>query len=67
MEEYWDRFVRTGKIMDYLNYKGIAVCKYRDPLEKGNADPGAADCDKGEALGESDYTDRHGACGGAYW
>ncbi|MCF2682311.1 hypothetical protein [Faecalicatena contorta] len=69
MEEYWDRFAKTGRIMDYLNYKGIAVCMRWDSLEKEDSDQDsdAADCDEGEAIGESDYTDRHGACGGTSW
>ena len=27
MEEYWDRFVTTGKIEDYLYYKGMRICE----------------------------------------
>ena len=36
MEEYWDRFMRSGAVRDYLEYKGIEMCmeimqKYDDP------------------------------------
>lgn len=27
MEEYWDRFVASGKIEDYLYYKGMSICE----------------------------------------
>ena len=27
MEEYWDRFVASGKIEDYLYYKGMRICE----------------------------------------
>ena len=65
MEEYWNRFIKTGRIMDYLNYKGIAVCMRRGALEDERAEQEsyAAGCDEGETIGESDYTDRHGTCG----
>ena len=26
-EEYWKQFFKTGKIKDYLYYKGIAICR----------------------------------------
>ena len=26
-EQYWNRFAETGKITDYLNYRGIMICK----------------------------------------
>ncbi len=25
-EEYWKRFLKTGKIKDYLYYKGMKIC-----------------------------------------
>ena len=27
MEKYWDRFVASGKIEDYLYYKGMSICE----------------------------------------
>lgn len=50
-ERYWRKFLETGKIADYLYYKGMAVCK--QVLERH----------EGEKVDESDYSDRHGACG----
>ena len=46
MEEYWNRFVTTGKIEDYLYYK---------EMEDGeeNLRPGR------DTIGKSDYTDWH--------
>lgn len=26
-EEYWKRFFETGKIKDYLYYKGMGICR----------------------------------------
>lgn len=52
-EEYWQRFLKTGKILDYLYYKGLAIC--RQVMESYES----------EAAGESDYGDRYGACGDA--
>ncbi len=26
MEEYWDRFMRSGAVRDYLEYKGMEMC-----------------------------------------
>lgn len=55
MEEmYWKRFLETGKIADYLYYKGMEICK--NIMENHGS----------EAAGESDYGDRHGACGNTY-
>lgn len=49
-EQYWNRFAETGKIADYLNYRGIMICKQIMDNHEG---------DKGV---ESDYNDRHGDC-----
>lgn len=55
MEEiYWNRFLETGKIEDYLYYKGMEICK--NVLNKHES----------EANGESDHGDRHGACSYGY-
>ena len=49
-EDYWKRFLESGKIKDYLYYKGMAICKQvMDHYESGES-------------GESDYGNRHGAC-----
>lgn len=26
-EQYWKRFLETGKIKDYLYYKGMTICR----------------------------------------
>lgn len=44
-EQYWKQFVKTGKIADYLYYRGISICK--QVMEETKS-------------GESDYSDRHG-------
>ncbi len=55
MEEiYWNRFLETGKIDDYLYYKGMEICKK------------VIDSHESEAKSESDHSDRHGACGCTY-
>ena len=46
MEEYWDRFVASGKIEDYLYYKGMSICE--ETINK-----------EGDTIGKSDYTDWH--------
>lgn len=52
MEEiYWNRFLETGKITDYLYYKGMEICK------------NVMDNHESEANGESDHGDRNGTCG----
>ena len=52
MEEmYWRQFCETGKIQDYLTY---ADTKYR-----------LLDSER-EEIGESDYSNRHGAAGDTY-
>ncbi len=51
MEEiYWNRFLETGKIVDYLYYKGMEICK------------NVIDSHESEDSCESDYGDRHGTC-----
>lgn len=54
-EEYWNRFLETGKITDYLYYKGMAIC--REVMERH---------EKERIAGlESDGTYRNGADSGA--
>ena len=48
MEEYWDRFVTTGKIEDYLYYKGMRICE--ETLNSFK---------EGDTIGKSDYTAWH--------
>lgn len=51
-EEYWNRFMKTGKITDYLDYKGMESGLITDRFE-------------GAASGESDNSDGNGAAGSA--
>ena len=50
---YWKRFLKTGKIVDYLYYRGMMTCK--EIMER---------CE-GEACVESDYGNWEGADSGA--
>ncbi|MGN1193013.1 MAG: hypothetical protein ACI4S0_10110 [Dorea sp.] len=64
MEEYWNRFMKTGKITDYLYYKETAanvsaVCCGICGKTADSKDTGC--CHEGEAIGKSDDTDWHGA------
>ena len=51
-ERYWKQFFKTGKITDYLYYKGMEIISR------------VMDSYEGDVRHESDYSDRHGACGG---
>lgn len=53
-EEYWRKFWETGKIADYLFYKGMAICKQ------------VMENHEGEDIDKSDYSNRYGACGNSY-
>lgn len=54
MEElYWNRFAETGKITDYLNYRGVSICAQIMKRYERDADI------------ESDYIDWDGHCIGA--
>lgn len=50
-ERYWEQFFKTGKIMDYLYYKGMQlISRVMDSYEGG-------------IRHEPDNGDGHGACG----
>lgn len=49
-EEYWNWFAETGKITDYLNYRGIEIC--RQIIESH----------EGDRRVKPDHRDRHGDC-----
>lgn len=53
-EKYWKQFLETGKVTDYLYYKGMQICARM------------IDSCEGDEKRESDYSDRYGTCGGAY-
>lgn len=48
-EKYWKQFFETGKIIDYLYYRGMQICTQ------------VMDSYEGDRVHESDYSDRHGA------
>lgn len=50
-EKYWQQFCETGKITDYLYYRGMEMC--RQVMEDR----------EGKRTYESDYSDRNGTCG----
>ena len=54
-QKYWERFLKTGKIVDYLSYKNLT------------AGQGTAGRHKGETDIESDYGNRNGADCGTDW
>lgn len=47
-EQHWNRFTETGKITDYLNYRGMEICKQVIGRHEG------------DTSGESDYSDSYG-------
>ena len=49
-KKYWKQFMKTGRIADYLYYRGIQIC--RKVMESSQ-----------EKTYESDYRDGHGAFG----
>lgn len=53
-EQYWKRFIETGKIDDYLFYKGISLCA--DIMER-----------RKEENSESDHRYRNGTPGRTNW
>lgn len=53
-EQYWKRFYETGKIEDYLFYRGLTIC---GQIMKRH---------KGDKRSESDYCDGNGNCGIPY-
>ena len=63
-DRYWDRFIRTGAVTDYLYYKGMDICRQvmgRCETDAASAD-GAHDVRQtGGRISESDYGDRNGA------
>lgn len=54
-EKFWNRFAETGKIADYLTYRGIAICE--EVIRRH----------EGDTSGESDYSDGDGDRVSADW
>ena len=49
-EKYWKQFTETGKITDYLYYKGMQICSR------------VIDSYEGEKVHEPDYSNGHDTC-----
>ncbi len=73
-EKYWEQFLASGTVSDYLYYKGMEVCgrvmqKYSDGAELRQEM--GQDSDKMRGTGdrsvESDNSYRAGAYSHAYW
>lgn len=40
-EKYWERFIKTGRIEDYLSYKGMEICQnIMEKYEEKRSEPG---------------------------
>lgn len=67
-EIYWNQFLMTGKIEDYLSYRAEddqdeEKQETRDQTKQKCRDTTDADNSRKKAQCESDRTDRNGACG----
>lgn len=63
-EKYWDEFTRTGKVADYLSYRGMDICSQvmeRWEAAVPTAGSGENAVQTGGIISESDYSDRDGA------
>ncbi len=64
---YWERFLSTGKIDDYLNYKNSEADSGSSKTDRRNNEAGTRDGRTETQMNgrkdgsESDRTDRHGA------
>ena len=60
-KELWTTFEKTGRIVDYLNYKNLYEGEYKDYYTNGKEQTA------GERTGESDsHSDRNGAVRDTY-
>lgn len=57
-QKYWEQFMKTGGVTDYLGYKMEVYghCQRENEAEKSRS-----------RQGESDYGDRYGAADSAGW
>lgn len=61
-EKYWKQFAASGKVTDYLNYRGMAICE--EVMRKHGR---LSEAGTGEIKGESDNRDGDGAVGRPDW
>ena len=57
-EEYWNKFMDSGQVTDYLFYKGMGIC---ESVMKKFAGGSCTEPETGDRLVESDNSDRDGA------
>ena len=58
--KYWERFMTTGKVDDYLSYKGFSKCVQDVEANKDSMESNSRKESKGQGS-ESDYSYRNGA------
>lgn len=57
-QRYWDKFIETGNVKDYLSYRMAGSAEYSGQKEERSM---------GVSSRESDCNDRNGAVYGARW
>jgi hypothetical protein len=57
-EKYWNQFMATGSVTDYLNYRGIAICS--EVMKRYGQEPKAG---TGEGTSEPDNGNGNGFIG----
>lgn len=41
-EKYWERFIKSGRVEDYLIYKGMEICQnIMEKYEEKKSEPGS--------------------------
>lgn len=61
-EKYWNIFMASGSVSDYLNYRGMAICE--KVMKRYGKD---ADAGTGDVLSEPDNGNGDGAIGRSDW
>ena len=59
-EDYWERFVKTGKVEDYLTYRGMARCEAEMNRYQNESR-------KDEESEPDDYRDRNDSVSASDW
>lgn len=62
-EKYWDRFITSGSINDYLYYKGMSICSR--VMQKYAGRPDAVQ-ETGDETSEPNYSNRDAAYSRSY-
>lgn len=61
-EKYWNKFMASGSVDDYLNYRGIAICS--EVMKRYGQEP---DARTGEGLSEPDNGNGNGIISHSNW